>query len=247
MIQESQRRTFVTVWENRKCLILFCWSFRYNGKDWLHHNTASAHTSASTLQYLGQYGVPSVSRTPSFPDQDYYLFPYEQKRLHLVHFYTSNDEDPRVLSESIFNHTWNNMSWKVKQHILGTWNNWHLTNETILGETSDKWNMGLTSETTQAEAFDNCFFQDGRLVQKTEKNTHTMKMWTNWIWSKRYSIPIAAYKKCPPLVYTTTCPRDVKKSHRQMSSDLLKVWHIYWAGHFTSVDPLAFALHHLFR
>ena len=36
MIQESQRRTFVTVWAlNRKCLILFCWSFRYNSKDWL--------------------------------------------------------------------------------------------------------------------------------------------------------------------------------------------------------------------
>ena len=66
----------------------------------LYHDNTSAHTAATTLDFLAENGVKLVSHPPYSPDLapcDWSLFPFVKSKLHGTHF--DSPEDARMECE----------------------------------------------------------------------------------------------------------------------------------------------------
>ena len=104
----EERRTVNAEWYINICLpkVIEAWSARRPGTSprriLLHHDNATAHTAASTLDYLQENGVQLVTHPPYSPDLapcDFFLFPLVKKQLKGKAFETI--EDARGIVEGV--------------------------------------------------------------------------------------------------------------------------------------------------
>ena len=120
----QDRRTVNADWYVSQCLpqVFAAWCRRSRNSRLrgllLHHDNASAHTAAATLDFLAENGVQLVSHPPYSPDLapcDFFLFPLVKNQLRGTRF--ESPEAVRVAFEEV-------VSTVVDEQWAAAWTQW---------------------------------------------------------------------------------------------------------------------------